>query len=155
MADGSPDFGRIPIAVPGISDAPAAIRLQRGDITFGAHHIDQKHGHWVKANAASVPELVWRKCRQSGVLYSTEDVKKGKIWMPIQPSALMILSYVPSEKFWTVVSLYFHEGSLDGQQIGRYTDTMDVAATTPAFSIKELPAPPKIVVKPKRKLLVP
>jgi hypothetical protein len=105
----------------------------------------------VRANAASVPELVWRKCRQSGVLYSTEDAKKGKIWMPIQPSALMILSYVPREKCWTVVSLYFHEGSLDGEQIGRYKDTMDVAANVPTFFIRDLPAPPKIVVKAKRK----
>lgn len=153
MVDGSPDFGIVPIAVGGLTDGPAPIRLQRGDVTFGAHHIEQKHGHWVKANAASVPELVWRKCRQSGVLSSTEDVKKGKIWLPIHPSSLMILSYVPGKRFWTVVSLYFHEGPLDGQQIGRYTDTMKVRATAPVFSIREFPSPPRIVVRAKRKLV--
>jgi hypothetical protein len=152
LADGSPDFGLISAGVQGITDRPAPIRLQRGDPVFGAHHIESKHGHWVRKHAASAPELVWKKCRQSGLIYSTETSEKGKIWMPIQPSALMVLAYVEKENFWTVVSLYFHEGSLDGEEIGRYRDTMTDPPPMPTFSIRDLPTPPLIRYKPRRKL---
>jgi hypothetical protein len=67
----------------------------------------------------------------------------------------MILSFVPTECFWTVVSLYFHEGALDGQVMGKYTDTMEVASVRPSFSIKEPPSPPKILFKTKRRRLSP
>ena len=151
MANGSPNFGVIVGGVQGITDEDAPICLQRGDLTFGAHHIDTKHGHWVKSLKSTAPELVWRKCRHSGSIYSTEEAEKGKIWMPISPAALLVLRYVPNKNFWTVVSLYFHEGKLDGEKIGHYSDSMAAPAAAPEFSIKELPKPPTITVKPKRK----
>lgn len=150
-ADGSPDFGLLPTAVAGISEGPAPIRLQRGDNTFGACHIEERHGHWVRLHAASAPELVWTKCRQVGTIYSAEEPEKGKIWLPIHPAALMVLRYVPRDGFWTVVSLYFHEGPLDGMVLGRYTDTLPNPPAVPAFSIRDFPATPKIVYKPRRK----
>lgn len=152
MADESPDFGVIPTGVKGITEQSAPIRLQRGDMTFGAHHIESKHGHWVRKHAANAQELVWKKCRQSGLIYSTEAIEKGKIWMPIQPSALMVLAYVEAENFWTVISLYFHEGPLDGEEIGRYKDMMDNPPAMPVFSIRGLPPQPLIRFKPRRRL---
>lgn len=152
MADGSADFGVIVGGVKGITDLDAPIRLQRGDLTFGAIHIETKHGHWVKTQLkTTAPALVWQKCRQSGSIYSTEEAEKGKVWMPLSPAALMLLGYVPNKNFWTVVSLYFHEGKLDGEKIGHYSDSMAAPAAAPEFSIKELPKPPTITVKPKRK----
>ena len=151
MADGSPDFGLISGGVKGITDQDAPIRLQRGDTYFGAVHIEEKHGHWVKSTKLSVPQLVWTKCRQAGSIYSTEQTSKGKIWMPLAPAALMVLQYVVGKNFWSVISLYFHEGSLDGDVIGRYTDAMPPpTADMPEFTIQGLPKEPQIIVKKKR-----
>jgi hypothetical protein len=151
MAGNSANFGVIAGGVKGITDQSAPIRLQRGDLTFGACHIDDRHGHWVRKMKCNTPELVWRKCRQPGSIYSTEESEKGKIWMPIQPAALMVLRYVAAMNFWTVVSLYFHEGRLDGEKLGEYTDNMKLPATMPTFAIKDLPKTPTIIVKPRRR----
>jgi hypothetical protein len=151
MVNGAPDFGLISGGVKGITDQDAPIRLQRGDTLFGAAHIEEKHGHWVKTTKLSVPGLDWTKCRQTGSIYSTEQTTKGKIWMPLAPSDLMVLQYVAGKNYWAVISLYFHEGTLDGDLIGRYTDTMaPPTAAMPEFTIQDLPKPPQVSIKKKR-----
>lgn len=156
MADGSPNFGILPMGVPDVTDEPAPIRLQRGNAaSFGAAHIDHKHGHWVGRHSTSVPELVWRKCRQSGVIYIDDELDKGKIWMPIQPAAFMVLRYNFKDQFWSVTTLYLRGSQIDGDQIGRYLDTMTNPPATPVFSIRTLPLPPVITVKRKRTFTIP
>lgn len=141
MANDAPDFGIFPLAVSGIADEPAPIRLQRGNIAFGAMHIDQRHRNWVLLHANSVAELVWKKCRQPGHIYAGDDLEQGKIWLPIHPNGLMILKFVTGQNFWTVVTLYFREGELDGNVIGGYQDTLLNPPTTPTFAIRPISAP--------------
>lgn len=151
LVNGQPDFGVIQGGVPGITDQDAPIRLQRGDASFGAHHIQTKHRRWVMTQQTSVPALVWKKCRQSGSIYSTEEIDKGKIWMPLSPAALLVLRYLPTLNFWSVVTLYFHEGRLDGDRLCRYIDAMAKPATPLAFTIPERPVVPVVLPKPKRR----
>ncbi|HTQ35438.1 MAG TPA: hypothetical protein VMH77_00225 [Steroidobacteraceae bacterium] len=150
LANGSPDFGLISGGVTGITDQTFPIRLQRGDLTFGATHIEQKHANWVRLQGLAAPELVWRKCCQPGLIYTSEEPEKGKIWMPISPAALMLLRFRPREQFWTVVTLYFHEGALDGELVGKYQDTLAARPAALVFTIRDLPTAPKIFYKKRR-----
>lgn len=150
LANGSPDFGVIKGGIPGIAEADAPIRLQRGDNWFGATHIALRHRHWVEKQKATVPALVWQKCRQPGHLYSAEEPSKGKIWLPVIPSALMLLRYIPARNFWSVITLYFHEGALDGEYLGRYSDGLEAPDTDPKFTIAEPRQQPKITYRRKR-----
>ena len=149
MADGSPNFGIIQ-PVHGITTVDAAIYLQRGAEKFGACHIETKHAQWVKNQGCCAPELVWRKCRHSGTIWSTEEAGKCKIWLPLTPAGLLVLRYVESKNFWTVVSLYFHQGPLDGQRIRAYSDSMRSSKGTPTFTIAALPSQPNVTVKSRR-----
>ena len=149
MADGSSSFGIIQ-PVPGITTEAAAICLQRGDAGFGACHIETRHAQWVKNQGCCAPELVWRKFRQSGKIWSTEETGKYKIWLPLTPAALLVLRYVESKNFWTVITLYLLQGSLDGQPVGTYSDSMKSSKGTPTFTIAALPTQPSVTVKRRR-----
>ena len=127
LINDSPDFGLIKGGVFGITRLDAPIRLQRGDGWFGEAHIQLKHSIWIKKNGLFIPELVWNKCRQPGIIYSTEELHKGKIMLPLSPSSLMVLRYIPKGNFWTVVTLYPHEGVIDGLELGRYSDAFNIA----------------------------
>ncbi len=153
---GSKEFGLVPA---GILDTtgPTPICLQRGDSSFGETHIRFNHGTWVNKHASSVAQLVWKKCRQSGQMFATESGNKLKIAMRLSPDALMILRYIHAGglPFFTVVSLYPTPSSLDGDHLGRYTDTLPAPPPSPVFSLPPLPAPVVITVRKKRVLIRP
>jgi hypothetical protein len=100
----------------------APIRLRVGNKVYGQKHIEIKHKALLLTNNISAAELVYLKLRQSGVIYSTEDVRKTKISLRVNPSALMILELRKegAEIFWSVVSIYTHPKRLDGTELGRY-----------------------------------
>lgn len=157
LADGSPDFGFIEGGVRDITDKAAPIRLQRGNSHFGAEHIILRHKRWVNGLGCNVPELVWKKCRSSGSIYCTEEPSKCTVWMPIAPDAVLVIRYMHSDSFWTVITMYPREGTLDGECVGRYVDTLPTVGSNPAFTItgtKE-PAAPLIIHKKRRQIVKP
>lgn len=153
---------------------PLPIRLQRGDRTWGGLHIATKHGHWLKKQQLDVHEMVWLKLRQQGAVYTTEENGKLKISLRIHPAALLILRLIDtgSEIFLTVVSVYFHPQSLDGDKLCDYRPTQylpggDRKLVYPAFSLPssvppELapanpspPPAPTVKYKKKREFVAP
>lgn len=149
--NGSADFGYMPVGVLG-TVATLPIRLQRGTVKFGEIHIRRKHWHWGSKHAASVPELVWKKCRQSAHIYSAEDTDKCKLAMAVHPGALMILRLIEgrNEPFFAVNTIYQYPDSLDGTYVTRYVDTLVGAPSELVFSLPALPQPPTIIFKKTR-----
>lgn len=121
LVDGTPDFAIFPKGIiPDISD-DLPIWLKVGTPAYGEMHIHQRHGHWVRKHAKSVAEFVYLKLGHSGQVYCTEDKGKFKISMRLNPSALLVLNHVSHAKpHLSVTTLYFHQGVLDGDLIGRY-----------------------------------
>lgn len=145
--NGSTAFGVMPGGEIG-SATDLEIRLQRGTPTWGWRHIDQKRRKWAleKSNRHPfpVPWVVWKKCQQPGAIWTTEEAGKIKLAMQLAPNALMVLRLHDDDiPFLTVVSIYTHDGSLDGERIGRYPGTR-WAGGNPTFYLPEAnPLPAK------------
>lgn len=121
LLDGQPDFAVIPGGVlDGITD-DVPIRLQNGDPRFGLRHIQNKHSHWVnlKEPSGCIPTLLHRKLSQTGQMYLT-DRRNYLVAMRMAPEALVILKPIPKQRFFTVVTMYFRQGPIEGLKIGRY-----------------------------------
>lgn len=119
-------------------DDPTPIKLQRGDMSWGARHIATKHSAWLTKNKLEVHELVWRKLREPGNIYSTEDASKLKLSLRISPTSLLVLRYFEAKRFFTVVSAYVHPSQLDGLHLGRWPGRSE-AAPMPAFCLPAVP----------------
>lgn len=89
---------------------------------MGYGYLSRKHSHWVNSTGMTVPELVYHKLGQGGTIFSSEDTDKYKIDLRISPDALMVLRLIKNfqQDFFTVVTLYKHQGHLDGIRLGRY-----------------------------------
>lgn len=121
LLDGKPDFAVIPGGfLNGISyDVP--IRLQNGNHGFGLEHIQRKHSHWVNRNEPSgcIPTLLHRKLSQTGKMYLT-DRHNYLVAMRMAPEALIVLKPILNQGFFTVVTMYFRQGPIEGHEVGRY-----------------------------------
>lgn len=120
--DGTPDFGVFPGGIIPDVAGSVPIWLKVGTSAYGEKHIRMRHGHWVRKHANCVAELVYLKLGHSGQVYCTEDAGKIKISMRLNPSALLVLDLVTKvdQPHMSVTTLYFHQGPLDGDLIGRY-----------------------------------
>jgi len=121
LANGSKNFSILPAnTIPSIkTDTP--IWLKVGDKLFGEKHIQKRHYHWVQKNGLSVPELVHLKLGHHGNIYCSESDSKIKVNLALNPSALLILEFIESNTpHFSVTTLYYHNGQLDGHKIGRY-----------------------------------
>lgn len=123
-ADGSPNFSVMPANISRAigSDTSIPIWLKVGTPAFGEKHILNRHGHWVNRHNMTVPELVYFKLCQPGNVYCTEKNSKIKVSLTITPSALLVLDLIThtDQPHFSVTTLYHHQGSLDGDRIGRY-----------------------------------
>lgn len=122
LVDGCPDFGNFPGGIiPGVQDS-IPIWLRVGTSAYGVKHIQQRHGHWVKKHATCVAELVYLKLAHPGQVYCAEEANKIKISMKLNPSALLVLNLITrvEQPHLSVTTLYFHQGVLDGELLGRY-----------------------------------
>lgn len=120
--DGSPDFAYFPGGVLARVPEPLPIRLKVGTVAYGETHILKRHGHWVAKQRMSVPELVYMKLGNSGVIYCTEHDDKFKISLKLNPTSLLILNLISGHDVdhFSVTSLYMHPSRLDGENLGRY-----------------------------------
>jgi len=75
---------------------------------------------WVSKHAATVPELVWRKCGSSGGIWTCDEDDKRKITLTLSPAALLVLKYRPKYPCFSVVTLYTMPDAVDGTHLGRY-----------------------------------
>jgi len=64
----------------------------------------------------------------------------------------MVLKFVIPQNFWTVVTMYFKEGQIDGEVIGAYQDTLPDPPATPTFSIRPVPPAPIVRIKRRRRI---
>ena len=122
LVDGSPTFGTFPEGILPLYGQALPIWLKVGTSAYGERHIKQRHSHWVRKHAGSVPELVYLKLGHAGQVYCTEEQGKIKVSMRLNPSALLVLNLCTeaSEPHLSVTTLYFHQGKLDGDILGRY-----------------------------------
>lgn len=122
LADGSPDFAYFPGGVLAGAPEPLPIRLKVGNAAYGEVHILKRHGHWVSKQNMSVPELVYAKLGQAGVIYCTERDDKVKVSLRLNPTSLLILDLISGGGVghFSVTSLYMHPSRLDGWNLGRY-----------------------------------
>jgi len=149
LADEQMDFGVMPAGICAQIELP--IRLQRGDTSWGAEHIERKHKPWLVKSNLNAQQMVWTKLQQSGPVYSTEENDKSKIIMRMPPAAFVILRLINTkpEPFLTVVSVYFREGGADGTKMGFYPSTKH--KELPTFTIKDIPNSPKITIRNKKR----
>lgn len=122
LVNGSPVFAMFPKGVLDGIDANVPIYLKVGNPSFGEMHIREKHFHWVRQQKIeSVAALVYYKLGQPGEVYCSEAEKKLKIMMRLKPSALLIMELIEHpEMHFSVTTIYYHQGNLDGEKIGRY-----------------------------------
>jgi hypothetical protein len=122
LINDSPVFAIFPANTIPTIEVDIPIWLKVGNMVFGEKHIRKNHGHWVNKQKKTVPELVHFKLGQSGSVYCTESDSKLKVNLSLSPSALLILELINShtEQHFSVTSLYFHSGGLDGISLGRY-----------------------------------
>lgn len=154
LVNGQPAFGYVPGGLIEACATTAPIYLFHGDAAQGAHHIATKHGHWVQKNGGSVPELVWKKCHQSGkAFFNDDEARKLNLSLQLSPSALLVLRYEPAKHFFNVVTLYYREQAVDGDFIGRFVPERWEGGQ-PQFSLQFF-APPVVIVKKKRALVLP
>lgn len=122
LADGDRAFGYLPGGLlPGVNQA-CPIWLKVGTEAYGERHITKRHGHWVERQGMGVPELVFAKLGQSGVIYTTEREGKLKINLRLAPASLMVLDWMGqhAHPHYSVTTLFAHPRNLDGSIIGRY-----------------------------------
>jgi hypothetical protein len=131
LINGHPDFSIIPAGV--LADFPAdtPIRLPAGDKKYGAIHIGDKHGHWVKKHQPNgcVATLVHRKLSQPGKIFTTESSDKLSLMMRLAPEAFMVLKVM--DGFFSVTTLYLKNRSIDDQELGRYSGEWAVSRQKP------------------------
>lgn len=151
-ANGLIDFAYLPGGLASFAPNDTPIRLQRGDVSFGAFHIVKEHGHWLDIHKLDVAEMVWLKLQGNGKVFTTEDTDKLKINLFLNPKALLVLRYIEkSIPFFTVVTMYALDRGADGAEVGHY----------PGNGLREipklsLPAPksvPIVTIKKKRSIL--
>ncbi|MFM9970587.1 MAG: hypothetical protein ACKVQK_19525 [Burkholderiales bacterium] len=148
-ANGSREFGTFPGGVLVAAPKPTPICLQHGNRTHGALHIELDHSHWLKRIQMTVAQAVWVKCHQTGLVYCTEQEDKLKVSITFSPSALLVLRYIEDENpYFRVVTLYYHEGKLDGSPVGRFNGERH-EGETPVFELQTRSAP-KVIVKKRR-----
>ncbi|MRT30447.1 hypothetical protein [Herbaspirillum sp. CAH-3] len=126
--DGSTDFGLMPAGIFSGVDKPLPIRLQHGNKKWGVEHIEQRHGAWLLKQEHTPASMVHLKLQQSGSVYSTEAEDKTKINMMLNPSALLVLRYIPTQEYLTVVTIYLKQDKIDGTYLGKYRPAPGVAA---------------------------
>ena len=121
LLDGQPDFATIPGGVFDEFQQDMPIRLQNGNNWFGMRHIQRRHSHWVIKQEPSgcAATLLHRKLSQSGKMH-IEDDDKYLIAMRLAPEAVVILKHIPKQAFFSVVTMYFKQGPITGEEIGRY-----------------------------------
>lgn len=122
LVDGKKEFGFIPGGIVSGVAARLPIWLTVGTMAYGELHIRKRHGHWVSKQKKAVPELVYEKLGQPGLIYCTEESDKFKISLRLNPSSLLILNLIQraEEAHFSVTSLYMHPTQLDGDRLGRY-----------------------------------
>ena len=122
LFDNSPDFGILPAnTIQGIDfDRPIWLKIRNA--SYGETHISTRHGHWVKTLSKDIPELVYLKLGQPGMMHCTEKGSKIKVNLSVHPSALIVLDYIEHAEtpHFSVTTMYQHGGVLDGDRIGRY-----------------------------------
>lgn len=122
LVDGSPVFGTFPSGL--LSNVPDAtpIWLKVGTAAYGTVHILKRHGVWVAKHKKPVAQLVWEKLGQPGKIHLSEEKGKLKINLHVTPSALLILQLQDKEQpvHFSVTSLYYKEGTVDGDPLGKY-----------------------------------
>jgi len=96
----------MPVALPEIPDINLPICLQRGNQTWGVTHMEQRHGRWLAEHNVRPVMLLWKKCRELGVIYATEERFKFKIQFLRQPVCLLVIRYIPRKKFFTAATMY-------------------------------------------------
>lgn len=121
LLDGQRNFATIPAGTFDGLDQAMPICLQNGDKWFGMRHIQQRHNHWVIKQEPSgcAATLLHRKLSQSGKMH-VGDEDKFLIAMRLAPEAVVILKHIPRLEFLSVVTMYFRQGPIDGEEIGRY-----------------------------------
>jgi hypothetical protein len=154
-ANDSVDFAIFPAGIIDYVAKDTPIRLQRGDGGFGAVHIAKSHGPWLDKHKVDVATMVWSKLQGSGKVYTTEESEKHKIDLRFNPQALAVLKYKcirGQSPFFTVVTMYLPEGTLDGEVIGHYRGKG--GGMPPVFALQEQ-IKPVVSYKTKRKLELP
>lgn len=120
LLNGHADFARIPAGI--ISQYPEGvpIRLPDGDNKYGAIHILQGHGHWVRKHQPNgcVATLVHRKLSQGGRIFTAESDNKLTIAMRMAPDAFLVLKLMSD--FLSITTLYLRQRALEGEEIGKY-----------------------------------
>lgn len=122
LVNGSPVFAIFPAGIIENITADVPIHLKVGNSAFGARHIEARHYRWLtKQGFATAHELVHFKLAQPGIVYCTEAENKLKIMMRLRPEAIMVMELLhkPATHL-SVTTLYYHQGSLDGDVLGRY-----------------------------------
>lgn len=156
-ANGVIDFAYFPNAILsdiGVDGIDIPIRLQRGDAGFGAVHIVREHGRWLDLHKLDAVSMVWLKLQGNGKIYTTEEDDKLKINLYLHPKALLVLRFIPKkEPFFTVVTTYLSDGSLDGDELGHYPGHGN--NVTPIFTLPEPKKKPTVIVKTKRTFIKP
>ena len=103
-------------------DEELPIRLQVGNKFFGREHIIYRHSRWLAKHQKTVEEMLHTKLNHSGTVYTTDKEAKIKINMRISPDALVVLAHIKTkhDSFFSVISLYYKNEYIDGEDIGRY-----------------------------------
>lgn len=122
LVNDSPVFAIFPSGIIDGIDSDVPIYLKVGNPSYGEIHIRKRHSKWVKQQKFnSVAEIVYFKLAQAGEIYCTEEEKKLKIMMRLRPSAILLLELIHRpETHFSVTTIYYHQGSLDGTRLGRY-----------------------------------
>ncbi len=121
LINGSKNFSIFPAnTIPTIKiDVPVWLKV--GDKSFGERHIKERHFRWVAKSGLDIPELVHVKLGHHGNIFCSETDSKIKVNLALHPSALLVLEYIDfPEPHFSVTTLYYHDGKLDGRHIGRY-----------------------------------
>lgn len=124
LINGSRDFAILPAIQ---NFPPLPIRLHVGNPDFGEAHLYKHRLKWpMPMRNLSGAEILHRKLRNSGDIYTTEGAKKKKVALYVKPSALLVVQHRylwvenQQECYWSVISLHPRSGKLDGEVIGRY-----------------------------------
>lgn len=120
LLNGHADFAKIPAGVIGQYPDGVPIRLPAGDKKYGAIHILQGHGHWVRRHQPNgcVATLLHRKLSQPGRIFTAESDNKMTIAMRMAPDAFLVLKLMAD--FMSVTTLYLRQRTLEGTEVGRY-----------------------------------
>ncbi len=135
LVDGSPDFAHFPGGLADHIPEPLPIWLRVGTSAYGEVHIRGGHGHWVRRFNKTVPELLYEKLGQPGVIYTAEETAKFKISLRLNPTSLLILHLITHQQqpHFSVTSFYTHPARLDGERLGRYPGRPGSAQTRRMF----------------------